>query len=671
LQNATPQPEADSTGRTLAGAGAPCGKDLDAVCGILGQLDPFARVDASRHEFVQRGVALLRHRGPDGDRIVDLRNLTVGHCRLSIIDLSDDASQPMRSSSGQSLLVTNGELYNYLELRRELAPPARGWRTSGDTEVMLEAFEQRGVDAIHDFNGMFAFALWTGSELVLGRDRLGEKPLYWTRTASGSFRFASEIGALLTPDTARRTSPGRIAEFLQYGYNLAPRTSFLGIHALPPAHLLRVKAREHDVQVTLERYWDVPPHDVREGSTFESWTEEFGETLASSVEMRLRADVPLSVFLSGGVDSSIVTALASRFGRERFRAVTIDLADPAMSEGTYAREVAAHLGVNADVIHVDPPSLDDIGAFIVRYGELHGDMSAFASLAAARAARRVARVALTGDGSDELLGGYSRYRMAIEGAARARSWPRPFSSFVKHASNRFPPWLRGDGRLALFRRDVAQAYLGIVRQFPSTCTPPLFASPPGAWPDPLGEALERHAGRPPLHQLTMADFDTYIPGDTLPNLDRASMSVGLELRCPFLDHRLFELVSRAEPDWLANDTQVKRPLRHLFASELPERVFSRPKLGFTVPALEWFRGPGAPKLVARLRDPSARIYDILDRRAVLRVLQGFDLRLHRALARVWYLVVLNAWLEHFDVAIEESEPPAPRLGAVGVRQLVT
>lgn len=235
---------------------------------------------------------------------------------------------------------------------------------------------------------------------------------------------------------------------------------------------------------------------------------------------------------------------------------------------------------------------------------------------------------------------------------RAKKLPQPFLRAAAMAAERIPPWLRGDGTLALYHDDIARSYLATVRQFPAHSTPPLFKVPVEPWTDPLVAALMRHRERPSLTRLMAVDAETYIPGDTLPNLDRASMSVALELRHPFLDYRLFDLVARARPEWLIDGDRGKRPLRHLYASALPASVFTRPKVGFAVPTLPWFRRPEFNKVIERVLDPSARIYEVLDRAAVGSLLRGFNWRLNRAAGRIWHLVVLEEWLQQWRPTVE-------------------
>lgn len=350
------------------------------MCGIFGQLE--LRPNApGREGLLTRASGRLRHRGPDGAGTFVDAYCALGHTRLKVIDPSPAAMQPMRSSSGRSAITYNGELFNYLELRAQLDVPVGGFRSSSDTEVLLEALEQRGLDALRSFNGMFAIAWWRPEEreLVLIRDRLGKKPLYWTRLPGGALRFGSEISAVLCDGTRPRTSTDRIAEFLQYGYNLGPRTSFSDVESVPPGHFLRAKVRDDRIDISIERYWALPPYEPSQPSDFRAWVDELDATLSNSVKIRLRADVPLGIFLSGGIDSSVVALLASRELGSGLRTMTVDFAEKEFSEAAYAEEVAQTLKADHRRVEADAPTVDDVANIVATYGELHGDVSALAS----------------------------------------------------------------------------------------------------------------------------------------------------------------------------------------------------------------------------------------------------------------------------------------------------
>ena len=309
------------------------------MCGIFGELRPAVADDARRRLWAEGAIAALRHRGPDGHGLWSDEHALLGHLRLAILDLSDRASQPMAAASERSVVAFNGEIYNFADVRSTLAEPRGGWRSSGDTEVLTELLDARGLDALEALWGMFAFACYRpeSRELWLARDRLGKKPLYYARTRAGGLRFASELSGLLSDDAVpRRTSPDRLAEYLQHGYVSAPRTALVDVSQLEPGELLVAHVRDGGLELSRRHYWRLPEarpvHRTRD-----EWDEDFGHTLRDAVKRRLRSDVPLGAFLSGGIDSSVVTRLAAEQLGEPLRTFTVDFEVAAFSE-------AAHFG---------------------------------------------------------------------------------------------------------------------------------------------------------------------------------------------------------------------------------------------------------------------------------------------------------------------------------------
>jgi len=630
------------------------------MCGIFGELAAAAGDPVGRRSFAESAALQLRHRGPDGRGTWGDDRCLLGHARLSILDLSERASQPMVSASGRSAMVFNGELYNYLELRRELGAPRGGWRSSGDSEVLLELLEARGVEGLAKAVGMFAVALWrpADGELWLIRDRLGKKPLYYGWNPDGRLRFASEVGALLADGVLRRrTTADRLAEYLQHGYVAAPRTGFLDVSCVPPGCLLRVRAAGGALRAEVERYWRLPPPapplDRNE------WLERFDWTLRDAVRIRLRSDVPLGAFLSGGVDSSVVSMLAQQALGGGLRTFTVDFGEESFSEGAFAREVAAHLGTEHAELQLEPSSVEELPGLVATYGDLHGDSSALPTLAVCRATRRHATVALSGDGGDEVLGGYARYRRVMEALAKARRWPAEALSPLRRIGEAtLPWWSRGRGLLYRMTHDLGRLYAESMRSYGSVDWPPILARELCApWTDPVAASLTEHRDRPPLLRLMACDGATYLPEDILVKVDRASMSVGLEVRAPLLDHRLFELGAEADPSWLLGEKGPKQPMRELYAARLPARVFSRRKMGFGVPLGRWFRGGAGGYAAERLLDRRAAAAPVLDRSAVRHLLWSHRFGNRDESARIWQALVLHAWFEAWKPSLAPAEVP--------------
>jgi asparagine synthase (glutamine-hydrolysing) len=610
------------------------------MCGIFGELAVDAGTPADA--FARSADRALAHRGPDGAGTVRTGPCLLGHRRLAILDLDPRAAQPMWSSDRRVALVFNGEIYNYLELREETPAPPGGWRTTGDTEVLVERWAHRGLVALDDAIGMFAFAAWDDAarRLWLVRDRLGKKPLYWAVTRRGHLRFASELPALLVDDEVpRETTADRLAEFLQYGFIAAPRCGLSSVHVVPQGCALEAWVEGGVVRTRVHRYWALPSPEP--AARHDDWLEAFRATLVDAVRIRLRADVPLGAFLSGGVDSSVVALLAARAsGATPLRTYTADFDDPASSEAAWAREVAEHIEAVHTELRVAPPPEALAAAVVDVWGDLHGDPSAIPTMALTQQMRTHVTVALSGDGGDELLGGYTRYRLALDAHARYGRLPFFTDALLGALRRRTPTWLRGTTRLARLQRSLARAYPAELRAYATREWPPVVRAGP-AWNDPVVASLARHAHRAPLLQLMACDIENYLPEDNLVKVDRASMAVGLEVRSPLLDHRLFELVMAARPEWLFDEQGAKRPLRELFAPELPSAVFTRKKMGFAPPIAAWLRKLPASALLGQLERSGLR--EALEWREVTRQVRLYARGVHGFAGRVWYMLVAAEW----------------------------
>ena len=616
------------------------------MCGLYGEIVVSAS-DARRRRFATTAADALRHRGPDGEGMWFDRHCLLGHLRLAIIDLSDNAAQPMASSSGQGHMVYNGEIYNFVELRQSMGAPPNGWRSTSDTEVLLERLVRDGPEGIRDALGMFAVALWRPREreLWLIRDRLGKKPLYYARTTDGALRFASELGALLADGAVRReTTLGRLAEYLQLGYVGAPRTGMTDVGIVPPGCWLCAKVGDGGISQRVHRYWDLAPACSVDRSTDQgAFNERFDHTLRDAVRIRLRSDVPLGSFLSGGIDSSVVSLLASQQVAKPLRTFTVDFEESEWSEGPFAAEVARHIGADHTAIRLSEDALSTIPDLVAKYGDLHGDSSALPTLALCSETRKHVTVALSGDGGDETLGGYARYASALRTTSVAARIPRPALALVRFLARQAPlEWIRGASRVARLSGDPDEYYPREMRAFVRHAWPSVLRGSPGrVWRDPVTEALKEQAGRPTLYRFMACDAMTYLPEDILVKVDRASMAFGLEVRAPLLDHRLLELVLGADPEWIVGPRGAKEPLRRLFGSQLPARVFGRRKMGFGVPLASWLRKRG--DYAEQLLDRHAPVGAVLERREVRRLLLSHRLRVRDESARIWRLLVLHAW----------------------------
>ncbi len=525
--------------------------------------------------------AAIVHRGPDEGSTDAFGPCVLGHQRLRVIDL-ETGYQPVTNETGDVVAVFNGEAYNFGALRDELA--GHEIRGTGDTPVLPHLYEKSGPAFVEQLHGMFVLALWDSARerLVLARDRLGKKPLLWTRLPDGTLAFASELKALLRlPGVSRDVDLEAIDAYLALQYVPGDQTALRSVHKLPPGHVL--VAERGGVRV--ERYWR--PEPAEPSTSDDEWLERVRATVAEAVRKRLVADVPLGALLSGGIDSSIVVALMAQASSQPVRTFTVGFSDERYDERAYARAVAERYGT----VHEELELEEDIAATLPRlaaaYDEPLGDEAAFPTFLIAEQARRHVTVALGGDGGDEAFAGYERYiahRLAgrVPGVvARAGA-----------GAVRVLPGARGEPRSPLFRAarllDAAAApasdrYTRLMEVFPLELRRELWAEPGAAREvrlDPLG---------PGITGLQLLDIDTYLPGDLLLKADIASMAHSLELRSPFLDHEVVTL-GLALPDSLkTSGREGKVALRRAFAGDLPPEVAARGKAGFGVPLGRWFR----------------------------------------------------------------------------------
>lgn len=569
------------------------------MCGIAGIWSTKGPV---QEEILSSMAARLHHRGPDSSGIWADASASIGlaHTRLSIIDLSALAAQPMTSACGRYVISFNGEIYNFRDLRKALTSAGTSFRGGGDTEVLLAMISRHGLShSLKQLNGMFAFALWDRLErrLTLARDRFGEKPVYYAWTSVG-FLFASELKGFraiggLSWNIAREA----LLNYFALGYIAAPHSIYQGVFKLPPASILQVSAPDKRVDPT--QYWTLEQpqresESVRILADPEIAVEELEALLTDAVRMRMASDVPLGAFLSGGVDSSTIVTLMQALSSRPVRTFSIGVETKSLDESQYAREVASHLGTShtefratakeAMAVIPDLPSI---------YDEPFSDSSQIPTLLVSELARKSVTVSLSGDGADELFGGYSRYQTA-PALWRLFSWA-PISL------------RRGAGNLFGHLADYSERMRKASEILSAESFPALHQRLLCSWHKPsdavsLGWGESRLIKRATIAprvgilehrslEMMQRDSTCYLPDDILTKVDRASMSVGLEVRAPFLDVRLAEFAWRLPWNWKAHPREGKWILRKVLERHVPRNIFSRPKMGFGVPVGEWLRGP--------------------------------------------------------------------------------
>ena len=642
------------------------------MCGIAGAVwwKPSREISA---QTLQRMTDSLRHRGPDADghyfwpTAGAARNATVtktsaptsvsgvalGHRRLSIIDVTGSA-QPLGNEDNTVQITFNGEIYNYVELRRELINAGHKFRTDGDTEVIVHLYEQHGLNFVKHLRGMFALAIWDANRqrLVIARDRAGKKPFYY-RMEDGRLAFASELKALLQiPHVPRTLNRQAVLQFLTLQYVPHPHCILEGFQKLPPATIGVLE----NGNLSLETYWSAP-YDQPDLSraTVDDWREELDATLSEAVRLRLRSDVPLGAFLSGGIDSTVICGLMQTQLNRPVQTFSIGFPIAAFDERAFARQASQHLGTEHHEAVVTPDALSILPKLIWHYDEPFGDSSAIPTMYLARMTREHVSVALTGDAGDELFCGYERYRaVKLTGMTDfVPQWARRFASSVisrlptsvEHRSFR----RRLKRLLESLAQDPERRYLNWITIFNSSrlewlVTPELWAL--AKQEDPAAcilDAYQRYPKRDFVTRTTATDLQTYLPCDILTKVDIASMAASLECRCPMLDHHVIELAARMPIEVKQTLKQSKKVLSETFSRLIPKDIQTRKKMGFGVPIDHWFRAELKPLLHDILLSPRCLQRGLLNAGAVRQLIDEHTSSQFDHAYRLWNLLCLELW----------------------------
>jgi asparagine synthase (glutamine-hydrolysing) len=625
------------------------------MCGIVGIV---ARAPVEHRAFLKAGCDTMRHRGPDDAGLWWSDDHTVGlaHRRLSIIDLSPAGHQPMHSVTGRSVITFNGELYNYRELREELRVKGHSFASASDTEVVLAAYEEWGRDSLQRLNGMFALAIWdrVGRTLLLARDRAGEKPLFY-RYDGSELTFASELKALMAhPGQSNVVDLAALDHYLAYGYVPRDLCMLQGFHKLPQGHALLYQPDANRIRV--EPYWELPLAAPRRASDGE-FVEQLESLLEDSVRRQMVADVPVAVLLSGGVDSSIVTAMAARASAKPVDTFTVSMRGEATyDEAAFARTVADHFGTNHTQLDAEPSSIDLIPALVRQYDEPLADSSMIPTFLVTREISRRCKVALGGDGGDELFGGYTHHKWLLQHDVLRAVVPSQVRRSVGRALEAvIPVGTRGRNYVIGYGKDREENVVHAMRFFdPATrlrLMGPALSNRVAVLHNPETERTRfDRPGQTVLQQITRIDFRNYLPDDILVKVDRASMLNSLEVRAPWLDYRLIEFAYRDVPDRLKATTRGRKILPRLLASKLlPASLNLNRKQGFSIPLHKWFKADWGPFLEDILLKPSGGSFE---RSTVVRLLESQK----RGLAhtnRLFALAMFELWRSEYNVALPQ------------------
>jgi len=579
------------------------------MCGIAGifHIETAKPVDPDR---VERMCDAIAHRGPDGYGVWTAPGVALGHRRLSIIDVAG-SPQPMASTDGRAMLVFNGEIYNYRELRQELRATGATFHTDGDSEVILAAWQKWGPDCVSRLNGMFAFAIYDceARTLFLARDRLGVKPLFLAPLSDGSVAFASELKALVAhPLLRREIDPLAVEDFLTWGYVPDTRSILKGVTKLPAGHTLLLQCGKP--MPPPSQWWDISFADRRKGKP-QDLEAELLHLLREAVTSRMVADVPLGAFLSGGVDSSSVVALMAEASAKPVKTCSIGFDVAALDESGYARQVAERFGTDHRARLVSPDDFAAVDTLAAMFDEPFADASALPTWRVCQLARETVTVALSGDGADEAFAGYRRH-LFQHGEDRLRAFlPSALRGPVFGALGAVYPkadWaprpLRAKTTLLSLAGDSAAGYARAIGVTPAEQRDLLYSSEfKRLRGDYRGESLVldsmRNApARSGLDRAQYADLKIWLPGDILTKVDRTSMAVSLEAREPLLDHRLIEFAATLPEAVRLRGGQGKWLMKRAMRRYLPDDVLYRPKQGFVTPIAQWFRGPLADAAAA-------------------------------------------------------------------------
>lgn len=639
------------------------------MCGIAGIIHPDVTTqEPLTHQMLDR----IRHRGPDHNGVWTGRGCVLGHARLSIIDLSETGHQPMSNEDGTIWVVLNGEIYNYVELRDELRAKGHVLRGGSDTEVIPHLYEEYGDDFVTRLRGMFAIALWDENKrkLLLARDRVGKKPLFYA-PIPGGLAFASEMKALFAiPSVDLEHRPQGIHDYLSFGTIPGPETVYRGILRVPPATVL---TRDATGNMDQKPYWSLEYLPKLQISASEA-EDEILRLLRDSVRLRLRSDVPVGCFLSGGIDSGLVTAIASDMLDTPLKTFSVGFGDDEFDERPLAATVAQKYGTDHTELLLEARLGDNLTSIIEHYDEPFSDSSAIPSFAVSAAAGETIKVVLNGDGADEVFCGYRHFIAARRIAALNGLGASAARGLFALMARALPPAQNGRSLYQFMHRTLRSLGCDDHERY-SVLTADLLneADKAGLYDPALGLTVpqllsaRRHvadddgniAGLGPVDAMLLRDFRHLLGDAHLVKMDMASMAHSLEARSPFLDHELIEFAARLPENLKLPGSTTKPLLRGIASKLLPDDVVNAPKRGFEIPLLRWMRNDLNDTLMERVLDPGSYAMGHFKKDQVVRLLSGKGWDAKRWASVTWSLLCLEIWWSHYNSDIKSDARRSP------------
>ena len=622
------------------------------MCGISGIVSKpsTTSLPADTAERIRHSLEAMIYRGPDNHNVLAFEQCFLGHARLKIIDLSDAANQPMSDTTGRYHIVFNGEIFNHIALKNTLQAKGISFRTHSDTEVLLQMLIHRGLDALNELNGFFAFAFYDNQEktVLLARDRFGEKPL-WYCNQENNFTFASELKALCAYDIPKKVDPVSLHQLLQYSYIPAPDSILQGVRKLEAGHCIIIKQG----QVTIERWYQ--PAAVNHTETPDTKVR-FRYLLEDAVKLRLQSDVPLGCFLSGGLDSSIIAMLASR-NHSKLHTFSVGFSDqPFLDESKYATMVAKHIGSEHEIFELDRNMmLEETRKIFGDLEEPFADSSSIAVSLLSRLVRKKVTVALSGDGADELFGGYNKHAALLASQQKnilnsALPTLRPILDILPEGRNNFVlNKIRQVKKYAsILEENMKGRYLHLASWSDEAICKKLIGQEMSLR---IGARMNRF-----VQDINQDDFNTIfyvdqkmvLANDMLVKVDRMSMLHSLEVRPPFLDYRVVEFANSLPVNQKISSSKRKILLQETFQNDLPKEIFSRRKMGFEVPLESWLRNELKPMVYDLLSPESLQSKEFLNKEEVKNVLAEFYQQKNNRDAHLIYaLMVFESWYRNF------------------------